>query len=73
MHAGWISESLLPWWAGPCMAVILALPAVAVGSSLYQQLDGRICKGVGEVEPGSYAYTKKLEQCIADGKAVPGK
>ena len=38
MHAGWISESLLSWWVGPCVAVILSLPAVAVGSSLS---DGR--------------------------------
>jgi len=73
MHSIWNAENRLPWWGGPCLAVILALPAVTVGSGLYHQLDGRICKGVGELDPSSYEYVKKLEQCIRDGKAVPGK
>ena len=73
MHSDWISESFLAWWIGPCVAVILALPALAVGNSLYHQLDGRICKGLGELKPGTYEQAKKLEQCAADGEAVPGR
>lgn len=74
MSADWLDGGISPVVVGGSGIVIaIAIAGIALASTMYRQQDDRICKGFDSLQPYSYEYTKKVEQCMADGKSVPGK
>jgi len=73
MSADWLDGDISPVVGGSGFAIATLIAGIALGSTMYQQQDNRICKGFDGLQPYSYEYTKKIEQCMADGKSVPGK
>ncbi|WP_312328423.1 hypothetical protein [Stenotrophomonas sp.] len=73
MSADWLDGDISPVVGGSGIAIATVVAAIMLGSTMYHQQDNRICKGFAGLDANSYEYTKKLEQCMADGKSVPGK
>lgn len=74
MSADWLDGDNSPVVAGGSgIAIAIVIAGIALGSTMYRQQDDRICRGFDGLQPYSYEYTKKVEQCMADGKAAPGK
>ena len=73
MSADWLDGDPSPVARGGAIAIATLIAAIALGTTMYQLLDDRTCRGFYGLQLNSYEYTKKVEQCMADGKSVPGK
>ncbi|WP_367346435.1 hypothetical protein [Stenotrophomonas bentonitica] len=73
MSADWLDGDISPVVGVSGIAIATVITTMVLGSTMYHQQDNRICKGFDGLQPYSYEYTKKVEQCLADGKSVPGR